>query len=117
MVQLIDVTVTQNFDLDATANQIIEAAQDGLASAGEFVRAEAVQQTPIDTGALQASAKVTREGDDVIISFNTPYALKQHEELGYNHPNGGKAKYLEDPLNASVQEIENIIAERVDRKL
>jgi len=35
----------------------------------------------------------------VYISFNTPYARRQHEELGYQHPRGGKAKYLEDSFN------------------
>lgn len=32
---------------------------------------------------------------DAEISFNTPYAARQHEELGWQHPNGGHAKYLE----------------------
>jgi len=34
----------------------------------------------------------------VYISFNTPYARRQHEELGYQHPRGGYAKYLEVPF-------------------
>jgi hypothetical protein len=39
-------------------------------------------------------------GDAVVghVGFNTPYALAQHERLDYNHPKGGKAKYLEDNL-------------------
>lgn len=31
-------------------------------------------------------------------SFNTPYAIKQHEDMGLRHKDG-KAKYLEDPFN------------------
>jgi len=34
----------------------------------------------------------------VYISFNTPYARRQHEEVGYYHPLGGYAKYLEVPF-------------------
>jgi hypothetical protein len=39
-------------------------------------------------------------GDAIVgeASFNTPYALAQHERLDYYHPKGGKAKYLEDNL-------------------
>jgi hypothetical protein len=39
-------------------------------------------------------------GDAIVgeVGFNTPYALAQHERLDFHHPQGGKAKYLEDPL-------------------
>ena len=39
-------------------------------------------------------------GDAVVgeVGFNTPYALVQHERLDFDHPKGGKAKYLEDNL-------------------
>jgi len=39
-------------------------------------------------------------GDAVVgeVGFNTPYALVQHERLDFNHPKGGKAKYLEANL-------------------
>jgi hypothetical protein len=30
-----------------------------------------------------------------VFGFNTPYAARQHEETGYRHPKGGKAKYAE----------------------
>lgn len=66
---------------------------------------ESVDLAPIDTGDLRGSAqhKVTKEGNAIIgeVSFNTPYALRQHEELDYNHPQGGKAKYLETPFKKS----------------
>jgi len=32
------------------------------------------------------------------VGFDQPYALAQHERLDFNHPKGGKAKYLEDNL-------------------
>ena len=39
-------------------------------------------------------------GDAVVgeVGFNTPYALVQHERLDFNHPKGGKAKYLQENL-------------------
>lgn len=33
----------------------------------------------------------------VSVGYNTPYAVKVHEDLAMNHPNGGQAKYLEEP--------------------
>jgi hypothetical protein len=56
-----------------------------------------------DTGHLRDTAVVDilyDEDIDVIagqISYNSPYAVYQHEDLALNHPNGGEAKYLETP--------------------
>ena len=35
----------------------------------------------------------------IYISYSTPYAWRQHEDLQLNHPNGGQAKYLEKAVN------------------
>ena len=53
----------------------------------------------------------------VYISFNTPYARRQHEELGYNHPLGGKAKYLEDPFNRNKDKVLKRAANQVKKAL
>jgi len=53
----------------------------------------------------------------VYISFNTPYARRQHEELGYNHPRGGKAKYLEDPFNRNKDKVLKYAANQVKKAL
>lgn len=40
------------------------------------------------------------EGDkkvSVAVGYNTSYALKVHEDLTMPHPNGGQAKFLEQP--------------------
>jgi len=56
-------------------------------------------------GAPEAPEQVSRVleggvGNAIVgeVGFNKPYALAQHERLDYNHPKGGKAKYLEDNL-------------------
>ncbi len=53
----------------------------------------------------------------VYISFNTPYAWRQHEELGYEHPRGGKAKYLEDPFNLLKQKVVKMAELRIKKAL
>ena len=57
---------------------------------------------PVDKGDLRGSAYSEVNGLDGIVGFATDYALKQHEEMGYNHPKGGQAKYLEQPYKENV---------------
>ena len=94
------------------------AVQAGLRDASEYVRGEAQQQAPIDTGILRGSAAAQLVGTmRAAISFNTPYAVRQHEELSYRHPRGGKAKYLEDPLVDGKETVRALIAATVSRAL
>jgi len=110
-----------------------EAGLKALRAGAEAILTEAIDETPVDTGTLRRSGTVTvgalpdgaqvyaaakastemkdafpgRNGKEkaVYISFNTPYARRQHEELGYVHPVGGKAKYLEDPFNRNKKKV------------
>ena len=48
---------------------------------------------------------VAADGSSGTVSYDTPYAVIQHESMGFNHQRGRKAKYLEDPCNdAGVQQ-------------
>ena len=68
---------------------------------GQHLKGESQNQVPVDTHNLQRSPVVEMINKTTVeVSYNTEYALKQHEELGYKH-NQGKAKYLEDPLEAN----------------
>ncbi|MBT2217825.1 hypothetical protein KK120_18620 [Virgibacillus dakarensis] len=53
--------------------------------------------TKLDTNTRIISQKI-----EVLVGFNTVYAMKQHEEVGYRHVEG-KAKYLEDPLKENAE--------------
>ena len=122
-----------------------EAGLKALRTGAEAILTEAIDETPIDTGTLRRSGTVTvgglpdgaqvyeaaesgrdmkdafpgPEGKEkaVYISFNTPYARRQHEELGYNHPRGGKAKYLEDPFNRNKDKVLKRAANQVKKAL
>jgi hypothetical protein len=95
----------------------------GLAAFGEAVIDDAKQpdQTPVMTGALRNTLSI--EGPlwrdkDVSIRIiaggpSAPYAVKVHEDLNMNHPNGGKAKFLEDPLTEKSAEAMDIIGQYV----
>ncbi len=73
----------------------------GTWMACDHLAAVAKEQVPLDQGPLKASCvvDVNEDGSDGSVSFDTPYAVPQHENRSYHHQNGRKAKYLEDPAN------------------
>lgn len=103
-------------DMDWNGDQIIQAVTDasksGVRLAAEHLRQVAVQRTPLETGALRNSAKVTADGTKAAVSYNTKYAAKQHEELGYAHKDG-QAKYLESATISEKQAMAEIIAQQI----
>ena len=128
------------------AVKIAEAAGlKALRTGAEAILTEAIDEAPIDTGTLRRSGTVTvgklpdgervfeaaeagnemkdafpgKSGKEkaVYISFNTPYARRQHEELDYNHPRGGKAKYLEDPFNRLKKKVVKMAELRIKKAL
>ena len=88
---------------DQMFDAIVEAVQDGLVDCGVDLQSKSVQEAPVDTGDLRANCAVAEEPLNVTVGYDLPYAMKQHEELDYNHPRGGKAKYLEDPFNENAE--------------
>lgn len=51
------------------------------------------------------------------VSYDTPYAVRQHEELTWQHDEGRQAKYLEDPMISERPIIMDIIAAQIRRSL
>lgn len=95
----------------------IERAQTVAARRGaDLLRDEAVQRTPLETGTLRNSAKVTSADGEAAVSYNTPYAVKQHEELSYAHQDG-QAKYLETAMADNRKAIGEVIRESMGRSL
>jgi hypothetical protein len=103
---------------DQVAASVHAAATRGLLKGAEHLRGVAQQLAPIDEGTLRNSAAITvQSAARVAVSFNTPYAVKQHEEVGYRHPKGGQAKYLEEPLHTEADTIRAIAAAELRRSM
>lgn len=98
------------------ANDIKQALSHALYGGGEIVRQEAAQRAPKDKGTLRLSAKTTVDGNKSAVSFNTKYAAKQHEEVGYHHAEG-EAKYLENAVTAKRNEFLEHVAAEVKKAL
>jgi hypothetical protein len=73
-------------------------ASEGLRRALEHVLSESRKQVPLDEGTLERSSRVDVDGLEGAVSYDTVYAVRQHEELTWRHLPGRKAKYLEDPM-------------------
>jgi len=122
-----------------------EAALKALRTGAEAILTEAIDEAPIDTGTLRRSGTVTvgglpdgaqvyeaaESGSDmkdafpgpegkekaVYISFNTPYARRMHEDLGYTPKRGGGPKYLETPFNANKDKVLKMAETKVKKAL
>lgn len=92
-------------------------AEEGLQLGSEHVLGVAVDQTPIEESTLGRSGKATQEGLRAAVSFNTPYAVVQHEDMSLAHDPGRTAKYLEKALNSERVVVGKIIATAVRRRI
>lgn len=128
-------------NLSKLQKQIEKEVLKGVEEALVDLSARSLTECPLDTGNLRESYKVDVNGDTIIVgtknakpmkikkikkikdgkveaeaSYNTDYALIQHEDLTFNHPTPGtKAKYLEDPLKNNEQKYVDMITDKVKR--
>ncbi len=121
-----------------------QAALEGLRDGAEHILTVAIDRTPLDTGTLRRSGTVTVGGlpdaadvykkaadkqemkkafkepvgseKTVYISFNTPYAVRQHEDLNLSHKDG-QAKYLESAYLQEIGKVLQMVGRRIDRAL
>lgn len=77
---------------------LAKATPTALFQAGEDIRGVSIRQAPLDTGALIRSSATQVDGQTVSVSYDTPYAVRWHEQDA-NFQRGRKKKYLEDPIN------------------
>jgi hypothetical protein len=93
----------------------------GLRNATEHLLAQSTQVVPYEEGILSATGKVSVEtrlgAESAAVSYDTVYALRQHEEVTWRHDPGRKAKYLQDSYNENRRAMERLIAAGIRRAL
>ncbi|MFB7461714.1 hypothetical protein [Streptomyces sp. NPDC056188] len=104
---------------DRVAASVRSAGVAGLRAAGEHVLTESRKLVPIEEGTLERSGAVGVDSASlaVTVSYDTPYAIKQHENMHYRHDRGRSAKYLERPVNQERERVAAILAAHVRRAL
>lgn len=70
---------------------------------------EGVAELTAELKRLRNEAKADA-GVDVLVGYTQHYAVYVHENLESNHPNGGQAKYLEQPFRELAPELVRIVA-------
>lgn len=110
-------TVTYDSHRDRVEALIFGESFEGLVDAAEFLLTESRAEVPIDEATLERSGAVTpdRPAGKVWVSYDTVYAVRQHEELTWRHAPGRKAKYLETPANELQDEMLAIVATKARR--
>jgi hypothetical protein len=100
----------------AVAQKAIRAATArGLRTWAEHVLAESRAIVPLDEATLERSgvASVDERQLEAVVSYDTPYAVAQHENLQYRHAPGRTAKYLERPWFASQKLALQLVAKEI----
>ena len=96
---------------------VLAAAEKAVGTAAEHVLGESTKVVPIEEGTLSRSGRTDTERDGATVvaavSYDTPYAVAQHERLDFRHDEGRQAKYLETPLLAEANTVRDIVAAEV----
>ena len=88
----------------------------GLVTAGEHILNVSNGQVPLEDGDLARSGVVSSSSASdltVTVSYDTPYAVKQHEDLSLRHDPGRNAKYLSNACSSEAKMAGRLIARAV----
>lgn len=93
-----------------------------LEKSAQKIKAEAIAQTPYETGKLEDSVYVRVARDKrrpgLVAGAHAKdngydYSGIQHEETSYEHPIKGKAHYISDPFNKEVANLKRRLKRRL----
>ena len=95
------VNIQLNLDRALIKSTVQAGSKKGTWMALDHLASVSKDEVPLDQGPLKNSCyvDVSDDGSEGTVSYDTPYAVVQHENTWYRHQRGRKAKYLEDPCN------------------
>lgn len=95
----------------AAALAVVEVAEDALTEAND--------RAPLDEGDLVRSAEVVPHPEQTAasITYDTPYAIRQHEDSTLNHPRQGEAHWLERVVEENAPRYFQWIADRIRKAM
>lgn len=91
----------------------------GLQQAAEHLLGESRKIVPLEEATLERSGVASVDDSRLTgaVSYDTPYAVYQHERLDLKHDPGRSAKYLETPLAAERDVMLELVAAQIRRAL
>lgn len=104
---------------DQVLSAVTAANRRGLQRGAEHLHERSNAVCPLDEHTLISSSfvSVANNGKQAAVSYNTVYARRQHEELGWRHKPGRQAKYLEEPTKTEWPVIKQIVAAEIERTI
>lgn len=75
--------------------EVHKAAERAIADAAEHLLEQSNRTVPHEEGTLARSGEASHEGLKGAVSWDTPYAARQHEDLTLHHDQGRRAKWAE----------------------
>lgn len=99
-----------NIDLDAARAAMKAGAGKGVGLATEYLLTEANKHVPHEDGPLERSGATSVDGTRGAVSYDTPYAVVQHEDMELTHDGKGEAKWLEKTMGTESKVVGRIIA-------
>ncbi|QLF82699.1 hypothetical protein SEA_CICADA_16 [Microbacterium phage Cicada] len=105
-------------NIDEVKAVVLAAILEGLYMAGEHILNVSNAQAPIEDGDLIRSGVVSSSSASektVAVSYDTPYAVIQHEDLTLRHDSGRNAKFLANACKSEASTAGKIVATRVKR--
>ena len=86
------------------------------------LKGESQREAPVKSGDLRGNCEVSelkKEGERewYEAGYNLEYSIIQHETAWFNHPKGGKWKFLEDPFNQNKKQYDKSIKDAAKKVL
>lgn len=112
-------TFRNGINLAAIVDRARRGGVTGLRLGAEHVLGESTAHVPIEERTLQDSGRVSTDeaGLRAAVSYDTPYAVVQHEDMSLQHDSGRTAKYLENAFNTQRPVVAQVIATAVRREI
>lgn len=93
--------------------QVHAVASRALADAAEFLLEEANRTVPIEEATLERSGHTSVDGLRAAVAYDTPYAVRQHEDTRLRHDPGRRAKWLERTFAEQAKPVGEFLAKAI----
>lgn len=112
-------SIRGKLDLKIVGDRAEAGARKGLRKATEHILQVSNTRVPNEEGTLERSGRASVDDANLrgAVSYDTVYAVRQHEELTYRHSGGRTAKYLEGAMTQEASTVLEIVAADVRRAL
>jgi hypothetical protein len=98
-------------ELERQAREVLEESNRNV-PVGDPAEDPNLAESLVESGRVtMTDAPLT--GPIAVISYDTPYAVRQHESFHLRHPRGGGPRFLENALLARARDVENGVAAAV----